>query len=564
VNGLAQGSAGAALVMSFALLRTRRIDTASILLAVQSGAVALAAVLVDRPEMAVPPLLLAGGVWLLRDRAAVTSSPAEITRFTLLSGALLAVLCQSQGVLALPLALVLLAILLSATRPPPLMQVMALVALQNGLVLAVCFDTAPASIPSTLLPVAYLALPLPLAACLVIARIEGTDERKRSWPAWTDLAISIAMFAATLIVPLDALASVFAPLLGFDGMVRAIARRKRQSLSSARRAFALLQNGSVLLAVCAPNLIVAWLAIVAAMAAFVLPRLRAGIHQLTGESPRSLQVIAVSSNRTPDLTIPGRLASAMIGSARRAASPTRRWDGAVLAFLGAGMALFGLLILPSGPSVPGLFAVFAGFVSIAAVVPDLAVVLTILLLRLSNQTPWPPNVEALGITLALIALLVCSVRLLDPNRPDRATGLVLGQCSIAVLALCLGEADGRFAALVLLILLVLTRCAARMTGGFASTLAMAGLGGLPPVGVFPGLVLVVMAICGYAPWLLLPLGVALIPMFLAGLPRHPIVFPLKATIPSVAWLPLAVAVLIGYCAPEGLVHWWHMLTAVRS
>ena len=32
-------------------------------------------------------------------------------------------------------------------------------------------------------------------------------------------------------------------------------------------------------------------------------------------------------------------------------------------------------------------------------------------------------------------------------------------------------------------------------------------------------------------------------------------------IPSIAWLPLLLAILAGYFAPDGLVHWWHVLTA---
>jgi hypothetical protein len=35
-------------------------------------------------------------------------------------------------------------------------------------------------------------------------------------------------------------------------------------------------------------------------------------------------------------------------------------------------------------------------------------------------------------------------------------------------------------------------------------------------------------------------------------------------IPSIAWLPLLLAALAGYFAPEDLVNWWHILTAGRS
>jgi hypothetical protein len=74
----------------------------------------------------------------------------------------------------------------------------------------------------------------------------------------------------------------------------------------------------------------------------------------------------------------------------------------------------------------------------------------------------------------------------------------------------------------------------------------------------------VMVVGSNEPWLLLPIGAALIPMFLASLPRHPVVFPFKAAIPAISWLPFALTLLVGYFAPNGLVHWWHMLTAGRS
>jgi hypothetical protein len=90
---------------------------------------------------------------------------------------------------------------------------------------------------------------------------------------------------------------------------------------------------------------------------------------------------------------------------------------------------------------------------------------------------------------------------------------------------------------------------------------MAGLGGLPPLGVFPGLVLVVLALAAHAPWLLLPLGAALLPMVLASVPRRLPDFAPRLETPSIAWLPLALAVLLGYFAPDTVGHWLHLLVA---
>ena len=207
-----------------------------------------------------------------------------------------------------------------------------------------------------------------------------------AWRERTDLGVALAMFAATLIVPLDSLASVFAPLLGLDGVLRSCVRRNRPALAALRRGMALAQTGCTVLAVCAPNLIVAWLAVLGAMAMALLPTV------------------------------------------------SRRRDGAALAFFAAGLALFGMLVLSTTPSMVGYFSLFAGFATIAAIVPDLAVVLVILILRLADQSPWPPDVEALGSGIALIALLACALLLTNRVRSRRIALLLLSQASIAALA----------------------------------------------------------------------------------------------------------------------------------
>jgi hypothetical protein len=342
------------------------------------------------------------------------------------------------------------------------------------------------------------------------------SDKTADWFGWLDLGLSVAVFALTLLVPLDSLASVFAPLLGLDGVLRSCQRRKREAMSPAGRALALLTSVLLVLTVCPSSPVIAWLAVLAAITTSSLPTL------------------------------------------------ARRWNQAVVAFCGAGVALFGLLLLALAPSVPGYFSVFAGFTAIAAVVPDLAVVLVILTLRLANQASWPPGAGSLGIAIALIALLVCATMLHGKSPRSSVTLLQQSQACIAALSVCLGQANGRFAALVVLILLIPTRSAARITDGPVGSLAIAGLGGVPPLGVFPGIVLVVLAVIDRDAWLLLPLGAAYIPILLASLPRGMPAFSPRAAIPSAGWVPLAIALLIGYCAPDGLVRWWHVLTAGRG
>jgi hypothetical protein len=513
---LAQGMAGVALVMGFALLCIRQIGAASVLLAVQCVAVAVSAVTLQQPFMAIPPALLAVGTWFAPGYFATLgprTPPVGGAKLGVGAGAVLAVLCQSQGAAALPLAIVLLSVLLAATRRHALMHVMALVGIQNGIVLAGCL-LGPATIRSAVpLLLAGLILPVPLAASLVFPALTWRWSRAARWVGWLDLALSLGVFAATLLVPLDSLASIFAPLLGLDGVLRSFQRRTRPAMSVAGRGLALLAGIFPILAVCAPNPVIAWLAVLA----------------------------SIMTSRLPTLA--------------------RRWDDAVLAFVGAGVALFGLLWLMLASAVVGYFAVFAGFAAIAAVVPELAPVLVVLLLRLADQTSWPPAAEALGVAVALSALLTCSaVAMLRSSRPVVSL-LQQSQAGIAALSLCLGWADGRFAALVLLILLILCRSAARMKHGPVASLAIAGLSGAPPLGVFPGLVLVALALANHHPWLLLPVGCAWIPILLAGLPRGLPAFSPRMAIPSIGWLPLALALLAGYFAPDGLVRWWHIVTA---
>jgi hypothetical protein len=510
MTALGQGMAGLALVMAFALLCTRQISAAAILLAIQSAAAAVSAVAMQQPLGAIPPVLLAFAVcYIAKNLAALEprTAPPGGTKLGVAAAVGLAVLCQSQPGVALPLGVILLSILLAATRRHRLIHIMALVGLQNGII----FTATPSTL---LLPLACLALPLPLAAGLLV------PHRERRRPAHgshgIDLALALAILLATLLVPLDPTASMFAPLLGLDGVLRSWARTKRQALSLVQRGLALLTSLFAVLAVCSANPIMAWLALLACIATSLSPTL------------------------------------------------TRRRDEALLCVLGAGVALFGLTLFDfalidfagAGPSLLAVFCVFVGFGAIGAVVPDLAPVLVILILRLANQAPWFLAAQALGISMSVIMLLTCAVLL--RGRPIVSL-LQQAQASIAALAISLGEPDGRFAGLVLLVLLILSRSAARATGGPASGLAIAGLGGVPPLGVFPGLVLVMLAVTRQSALLLLVVTVASVPIFLASLPRR-----LPSLSASIGWLPMGLALLTGYLAPDGLVRWWHIMTAGRG
>ena len=79
--------------------------------------------------------------------------------------------------------------------------------------------------------------------------------------------------------------------------------------------------------------------------------------------------------------------------------------------------------------------------------------------------------------------------------------------------------------------------------------------------MFPGLVLVVLTISARRTLVSASAGRRADPIVLAGLPATLPDLSLRKTVPSVAWLPLLLALLAGYFAPDGLVHWWRILTA---
>ena len=514
MTAFAQGMAGLALVMGLALLCIRQVRAGVVLLVVQCAAVAASALVLHQPALAAPPLLLAAALRFAPPSPESVAEPIGGPRAGIAAAAVIAVLCQSQGSLGLPLAVMLLSGLLAATRWHPLMHVIALVGVQNGMVLA----AGLLSEPPPLLPLACLLLPLPLAAGLLFPPLPAGGGR--GWMGWLDLGLAAIVLVGSVVLPLDPTGAMFAPLLALDGVIRSWQRRRRIRLSAAGRGLALLSSLLLVAAVGMPNPLAGWLAAVAGVGVLLTPTL------------------------------------------------ARRWGDGLLALLGAGVALFGYLV--PEPSVLGYFSVFAGFTAIAAVAPESAVVLVILVLRLANRGAWPVAGQAAGIGIAVLALLTCAALLRGRAGRQAVPLLQQGQAAVAAVALCLGTEDGRFAGLVLLILLILSRTAARVTEpGFSGRVALAALAGVAPVGVFPGVVLVLLAVAGQHAWLLLPLGVAWLQFLRAGLPASgaPAVIPggwgglRLAAVPSVGWVPLVLALVVGYFSPAGLVRWWQVLTA---
>lgn len=226
------------------------------------------------------------------------------------------------------------------------------------------------------------------------------------------------------------------------------------------------------------------------------------------------------------------------------------WYRVPLAGAGLGLLLFGS-ILPPAALASG--CALLGLTTLAVAAPVLLPLLPLLALRFAG-----PELVALG----LAAVSACGVGvLLWPTATARMPSVAWGQAGAIGVAFGLRVPDATFAGLVLALLLVLTEAAHTLSkgGGLVALLSAAGLGGLPPFGVFPGLVLVVFAVATHAPWVLVPLLPALAALGWAVVVRLPAPRFAPSDRWSAAWVPLAGAVLIGWFLPAPAVDWLRAL-----
>lgn len=163
MNALAQGMGGLALILSFALLCTRRPGLALCLFAIQGLAVSTAVAAQQvLPAAALNAASTLAAAWLLRGWSL---RPTETDRnwsmpAILAAAAVLSLLATAAGTLALPLAILLLALLLVGVRPGPILQALGLCSLQQAALLA----AAGAGSTSSLLPIAAAVPVLPALA----------------------------------------------------------------------------------------------------------------------------------------------------------------------------------------------------------------------------------------------------------------------------------------------------------------------------------------------------------------------------------------------------------------
>jgi hypothetical protein len=352
-----------------------------------------------------------------------------------------------------------------------------------------------------------------LLACVLMTEPDGT---------LPDGSVSLSR---VVVLRWDSLAALFAVLISTCGLAMRWRRLYRWHCVGGRRAAGQVMLGSVLAACLLADPLLTWLALVAATAAALYPAL------------------------------------------------SRTWNGVPVAATGLALALFGS-IAEHGVRATVILAPAAlilGYATLASLLPDLLIVLLALLLRLRllgqmaiSPEAINPGVGPMLIGLGLAASMGCGLALLmRPDTPRRLALLRLGQGSAALVVFGLGGSEAVFAGLVQVVLLALTSAAAEVGGrtGPERIAVAAGLGGLPPLGVFPGLALIAIVIAHRAAWLLLPLGAGLLMMGWATVIRlsqarwiGPVRF-------APVWVPLGLVLLIGWFLPQPAADWLRAVAA---
>lgn len=176
MTALEQGMGGVALILGFALLCSRRLNLGLLWTGAQAAAVSLAIGARSGPGAALANALLSGVLVpvVLHRVCQSYGPPDERDRLPIVLGAAcaLSLLAAEAGPLALPLAILLIGLLLVATRRSASFQAFGLCGMQQAALLATNTGVQGAS-PLTLMLVVP-ALPALAAASLWLGRVEQT------------------------------------------------------------------------------------------------------------------------------------------------------------------------------------------------------------------------------------------------------------------------------------------------------------------------------------------------------------------------------------------------------
>ena len=221
-----------------------------------------------------------------------------------------------------------------------------------------------------------------------------------------------------------------------------------------------------------------------------------------------------------------------------------------LAGAALGLVLVGA-VLPASSVASG--CALLGLAALAVAAPALLPVIPMLALRYAG-----PELVALG----LASVLACGAgAVLAATDKTRPIWLAFGQAGVVAALFGLHTADAVFAGLLLAVLLVLAQAVHALAKGEGLTplLASAGLAGLPPLGVFPGLALAILTMARQAPWLLVGLLPGLAALGWAAIVRLPTPRIAPSDRWALAWIPLAAALLLGFCLPGPIADWMRAL-----
>ena len=540
----ARSAAGVAVALGFALLAKRRTGGVAMLCGAQAIVVAIGALaqgdvgvtLVECAEAAVLgwlallplPLWKGVGGWgtgradptpntrpLPQPWSASRPKPTRGGGVQIIcAGAVLAGLAATIPGTGLPLAVILLGLLLVASRAMPSHQALGIAAMQNGLVLA----SVTAGLSDWRL--ALVVLPcLPALACGALWL--GSDRARTALllaprpAAWIDAALCGLVLLLACALPGSSART---------GHSRASTRSPRMSFS------------------CSPP----------------GPPPRVG---RAATPPRFGQPACHPDRNRPRHRVQRPAAELARHDARRRRRGCRRFTGPCRGMATAapgphrprpGAVRRRRLARRHGP-LPASACVMLGYGTLAVLAPELTVAATALILRMRGA-----STDDLLLAAGLAALLVAALGLAT-HAPQRRTLKLVGlaQGGAAVFAFGLGTEGGNLAGLLQLSFLALTQCALLLAreDGLDRLAALAGLAGLPPFGLFPSLALILAATAERLPWLLLPLGAGLAAIAWAVLLQLPAE---RRLLPSPAWLPLALLLIAGFAMPDPLLAWFRL------
>ena len=431
----------------------------------------------------------------------------------LTAGTVLTALATTVPGIGLPFAVILLGLLLVASRALPAHQALGIAAAQNGLMLA--------AIGTGLSDAPLLLVALPFLPALAFAALWLGADRTRTVlllapraAGWTDAALCGVALAFSCALPwltgtrgelwnLDPTAAQIILLLSALAAAAGWARRETTQAWGSRSTIL----AGTALAVLSTDPWLSWLGMALAVA-----------------------------------------------STAAAALPVRAeaWRPLRLGCTGLGLALFGTIALhATPPPLPATACVMLGYGALAVLAPELTVAAVALILRVHGAAT-----DHLLLAMGLAALLVAALALAVTRGPQRRTLPLVGlaQGGVAVFAFGLGTSAGNLAGLLQLSFLALTQCALLLAreDGLDRLAALAGLAGMPPFGLFPSLALIVAATAGRLPWLLLPLGAGLATVAWTVLRQFS---PGRRLVLSPAWVPLALLLIAGFAMPDQWLAW---------